>query len=344
MPLTYIPSTVLPNVFDRADGLGGRPGTITPAASIQLQQGSNTQVPGNVFEEEPDSPSIEFGEQTTVRHTYICDPVTAQIYMLGLPRGTLLQDSVGNISKVLSVTGDRMRGDRVRMTVISEVILYSPPDEFQLEILELNPALEKHPRYAFLPADIRNLVSYSVSAAQIVSAETAKSLISGISARPASLPTGGSWNWQTVQDAAQELLLKRRIGEDTFYLPGFRVVWHSYYFAPQNLNPGGYVEDPISQGGLPMFFWNPKYPFDPTDIYDNIFQYCAVVCPQFFSDGGASAHTRISWLRLCDTQEYVRTWFRVTRTWIGAPYAHWDSDLYTGLPSPYPPPPDRILS
>jgi hypothetical protein len=41
-----------------------------------------------------------------------------------------------------------------------------------------------------------------------------------------------------------------------------------------------------------------------------------------------SLKTQISWLRRADVQEFSRTWFRVTRSWMGAPVGYFDTELY----------------
>lgn len=342
MPAEYIPSTVLPNGLDYADGIDGRPGSPSPASAVIWNQAS-TAVANLIFEEDPDSPEIERAEQATLRHKFTVDWGTGLAYIAVLGRGNLMQDSAGNITKILSSTLTREKGGKAKLVVVSEGISFdTPPDGFRLEVIELNPALEKHPRYAFLQANVRNLVNNAVSAAQIVTANEASNILAGIQSWPDTLDTGGNWSWITVYNAANELLQKRRIGEDTFYLPGFRIVWQTYHYLPQLVNPGGYIENPITEGGLPMYFWNPHYPDDPLDSNDNIFATCAMINPTFYAD--ANGDTQISWLRQADVQDWERTWFRVTRTWIGAPYAHWDTDLYNNIPSPYPPPPNRILS
>jgi hypothetical protein len=340
---TILQSNLVPNGLDWADGLSGRPGSPTSSKALIIQQ-SGTAIPGVVIEEAPDSPEIERGEQATIRHRFRMDFLTASIYLAGLGRGVLLQDSFGNISKIQTTTLRRMTGNMAELVVVAEGVSFdNPPDEFRLEVIELNPALEKHPRYAFLPADARDLVNRNANSAQILGQKDALVLIASLASwNPNKLPQGVTWTWAIAQIAANELLLKRRVGEDTFYLPGFRVSWSQYYWYSPPINPGGYIEDPILNGGLPAYFWNPNWPLDPADTNDNIFKYCAKVNPQLYSDG--TNFTFISWLRQCDNVEYARTWFRITRTWIGAPYAHWDADIYTNKPSPYPPPPDRVVS
>ena len=325
----YISSDQVPNGVDWGDGLDGRPGTPTPngAELIVQAQGFDTQP----LEEFPDSPDIERAEQGTIKHNFKIDYDNGLVYLAGLGRGTFMVDSAENITKILSSRLVRGRGNISTLSVTAESISFdTPPDEFRLSIIELNPALEKHPRYGFLPANIRQMVNQAVSAAMIKSANEATQLIAGISLYAGRPPIG---TWTQVQAAANELLLKRRLGEDTFYLPGFEIVWSQYFYLPPSLNPGGYIEDPIDGGGLPYYFWST----DQTPFGDSIFDAMADINPQFYSAG-------ISWLRQADYYEYVRTWFKITHTWHGAPFAQWDSQLYNQEPSPYPAPPPFPVS
>ncbi len=334
MPIDGLPSSVIPSGVDWADGLDGHPGTATPNDAIVIR-------PSEVYyEEDADSPEIERGEQGTIQHRFTLDYESSLIYLQGTGRGTFMIDDEGNVTKVLTSRVTKQRGGRSKLSITAESISFdSPPDQFRLEVIELNPALEKHPRYAFLPAPIRNLINQAVSAAQLISATDATNLISGISANPGPIPAGITFSgsapefWAIAQKAATELLLKRRIGEDTFYLPGFRVVWSQFFWLPPSENPGGYIEDPITQGGLPAYFWS----LDGTEGGLNIFTEASDLNQQFYSEG-------ISWLRQADTIDYERTWFRNTHIWIGAPFAHWDADIYSNEPSPYPPAPARPIS
>jgi hypothetical protein len=286
-----------------------------------------------------DSPEIELGEQATIRHRFKVDYKTGTIYLSGLGYGTYMKDSFGNITKVMTSRLIKSKGNFATLEVIAEGISFdSPPDDYRLEVTELNPALEKHPRYAALPAWVRNLVNNAVGGAQVVTETEAKALLESIGDQDEDLdlfplPTG--WDsWTEMQTCAEELLLKRRIGEDTFYLPGFRITFSRYFFSPQLINPGGMIEDPITEGGLPPWTWALN---QQDDSEGTIFDACDAYNPQYFDLG-------ISWLRLCDVTDYQRTWFKYTHTWLGAPYAHWDSDIYSRVASPYPPPPIRVVS
>lgn len=128
--------------------------------------------------------------------------------------------------------------------------------------------------------------------------------------------------------AAGEIIQKLWYQLDTPYLAGRQVTWTQYYFAPVYLNPGGYLEDPV--GIVPDYFFSPtQNPY--TTVYDQFAQRN----PQAYSnDGTTSGAVNISWLRKADEVEYQRTWFRITRTWIGSPIGHWDAQLFSNLDRP----------
>jgi len=156
--------------------------------------------------------------------------------------------------------------------------------------------------------------------------------------------------------AAGEIIQKLWFQIDAPYVPGFQVKWSQYFFAPVYENPGGYLEDPV--GVVPEYFMAPGFvvpggtgsvqtvlpqgsliteysnldtvPPLPKNA-DNIFSQMPLFNPQCFSlDGTPSGKANISWLRQADEVEYQRTWFKVTRTWIGSPIGHWDRQIYGG--------------
>jgi hypothetical protein len=129
--------------------------------------------------------------------------------------------------------------------------------------------------------------------------------------------------------AAQELIGKLWRMEDTPPVSGLELTWTEYYFRPPLLNLGGYIEDPIYQAspGLPDYFYSPD---NPPSTGDTIFDGLSYYNPQVYSaTGNYGGGTRISWLRDADVLEYQRTWFRVTRRWLGAPVGAWDADIFS---------------
>ena len=372
--------TIWPPVgLDRADGSRvananyGPVGTATPSGAISMSSPA-----GPIYlEEDPDSPEIERGEQCTARHTFQCDPASAQVILQSFGRGTVVMDTANNVWKILTCTSQRLRADRCRIVMVQEGISFdTPPDQFRIEAVELNPDLMKHPRYAFLTPQER---TWSAAAAGAINWSSLQQVQAGVQSMPhdagtfnlnpggpeqitvaSTYPEGstskpgsaivytanGDANGTAQQHylAAYELMQKMFVGEQTFYLPGFRVQWTQFYWMPTSLDPGGRIQDPILAGGLPFFFWNLDNP-QAANISNTIFTRMSALNPQLYSDNGqASGNTRISWLRLADMpMVWERTWFAVTRTWLGAPYSHWDSTIYTPFSSPYPLPPSDPL-
>jgi hypothetical protein len=133
--------------------------------------------------------------------------------------------------------------------------------------------------------------------------------------------------------AAKEIIGKLWRMEDTPLVNGIELTWAEYYFRPPWFNLGGYIEDPtLATPSLPDYFYSTDYPPDALDtVWDELSYYN----PQCFSVNGRSGGgTSISWLRDADTCEFQRTWFRVTRKWLGAPIGAWDAQFYTQGPRP----------
>ena len=129
--------------------------------------------------------------------------------------------------------------------------------------------------------------------------------------------------------AANELVAKVWRNEDTPPIYGIELSWSEYYWRPPYLNLGGYIEDPMKEAApqLPDYFTCPKVIPDGTTIFDAI----GYFNPQDYSPTGyAGGGVNISWLRQADTLEFQRTFFKVTRRWIGAPVGCWDGDLFKG--------------
>jgi hypothetical protein len=303
-----------PSTFDRADGIDGRPGTATPADAVMPFPSAT------FFEEESDSPEIERAEQGTIVHKFRCDQDTAYAIISSIGRGYTLEDSFGNTSRVVNSRLTFQKGIVCGIQITAESLNWDwPIDEFSLEVTELNPAIEKHPRYNLLTYQDRINVHGAVQAEGIEFQGMYQAIIDTIPVDP----TYGL----LPRQQAQELAFKLHKAEDSFYLPGFRIQYSQYFSIPVVLNPGGYIEDPITSGELPFYFWNTDAP-QTINQDNNIFLAMAIINPTIYENG-------IDWLRLCDTIQYQRTWFRVTSTWQGGPLGHWDQQLYTVPSLPY---------
>ena len=122
----------------------------------------------------------------------------------------------------------------------------------------------------------------------------------------------------------------------SFYLSGYKITWAQYYWIPQVLNPGGYIEDPVQNGGLPALFWSTTEKPDGVNIFSQTQVHNKNMFP--LVTGAPPLNTipfGLSWLRQADTIHLNRTWWRLTRSWIGGPMGHWDKEIYTATPVDY---------
>lgn len=358
----------LPSGLDWGDGIDGRIGTPSPAKAVLSFSPGLGPVDINygsaaVIEEEPDSPTLERAEQATLEHRFTLswDEALNRIEHLG--RGTLLVDSMGRTTKVMSAKIQKMKGRMARLTVVSEAISFdTPPDQFQIVPVELGIDIIKHPRYlyAFIGSEgyggateqlnqqvIRLLQDYRENPTAAYRTAIAKILRDSIGVKTSG-PVGtmepyivnGSlvpgytvWGTNMAKRAAMEILIKYWRGLETPYVVGYQITWTQFFFRPPYLNPGGYIENPMYDAvpQLPNYFWSPDYPPSGRTIFD----YISSVNPQCYSSNGhVSGSPDISWLRKADEIFYERTWFRVQRTWIGSPVGYWDPQIYSALSRP----------
>lgn len=330
--------------LDRATGTNGLVGTATPSGARKIA--GNILNPGGLFFEElPGSPTIERGEQATIVHKFVCDLDTGETYLLGLARGQLMTDTHGNTSKILSTSLEYNKGDFWILTVTAEgvagvnnngsISLFNvPPDDFSVDVVEFNPSIYRHPRYKqvldYNYDDDGNIIDPDIpTGAQIIQ------WISG----SVNLATNGSQQDMSNQinsnnigddivlDLALELLQKVRQGVETFYLAGFKVTYSIYSFTPVLMRPGGYLEDPVLSGFLPLYYWSDD--MSGSSNSNILTSLAAAVAPSFYANG-------LSFLRQADTQTFQRTLFKITNTWVGLPFGSWDKQLHDKFTLPPP--------
>jgi hypothetical protein len=341
----------LPSCWDRADGgLTSYYGTPAPVGTILLNYNGG---PFNyfainvspfdqieVFEESSDSPTLEFGEQCTIVHTYFTDFNNMQAIQTEYQRGFIMYDNTSgpfgaNVSRVLSTNAQpvsKTAGLVWRVAITSEAQSFAnPPEEISYDVVELNPAVEKHPRYSDLTylqratvraADISDFIDITQQATTLVA--TFPTAPNGGTASPPYYPFQGN-----QQGEALELLFKKQRGEDSFYLSGYKIQYSKYFWQPQDINPGGYIEDPFTV--IPYQYW--------TDGQgNNIFQNNAIYNPNLYPNAQGLNQLvppyGLSWLRQTDTQTLNRTWYKNTMTWIGGTLAQWDKQWYSPFLQP----------
>ena len=338
--------------MNRADGLttdsGTREGTATPVAAriISNRAGTNgTNLP--IVEEDPESPEIERAEQCTITHRFRMPWNEALTRMETLGRGAHLLDDGGNRTRVLSTRVQHQRGGFALLTCTAEATSFDVPwDTFGIVPVELGVNILKHPRYVYSlngstegewsrnQQTIRALQLYMENPSPVTRNALAKQIKDSLVFCETGHTTNSYFLAGTAmcKYAALEIIQKHWRGEETPYLTGYQVTWASYYWRPPYLNPGGYIENPISNGGLPDYFHNPAYPADSTaTVFDDI----AKINPQCYSSTGYPAGSPvISWLRKADELQFERTWFKLTRTWIGSPVGYWDAEFYAATKRP----------
>lgn len=313
-----------PSGFDRATGIGDFPGTQNPVGAIIVRSANGAITINDIqLEELPTSPCIERAEQATIRHQFILPLATAMTLITALGRGTFLQDSFGNQTRVLASEIQPQKPDMAILTITAEGINFdNPPDEFSCVPESLGVWIIKHPRYFYALTGfdaIIGLINDFEDSNLINVRQSIKQQIADVA-----LPSGKTQpQLELAQAAAYEIVDKLSLKISEPYLPGFRITWSQYYWSPPYMNPGAYLQDPILEGGLPEFFWSTDF---TGSIETSIFAHMAQMNPQCYltPDGDLN----ISWLRQADEMEYVRTWFKITRTWIGSPIGNWDPDIY----------------
>lgn len=360
MPLDP-PSPIIAG-FDRADGIGGRVGTPTPAYALKVTAvGGVTTINDIPFEEEPDSPELERAEQATFTHRFRLSWAEALNRIAFIGRGSILKDSFGNIFFVLSVRVQRQAGGWATFVVTSEAKSFdSPPDEFTCDPVELGLNIIKHPRYfrAFIGSGpgsdteaknqmvIRLLQEYFENPnfqfrnALLWMLQESASTEDGV---PSDFQPPyyefSKVEWKNTnarvagtamaKAAAMEIIMKYWRGEETPYVVGYQITHSQYFFIPPPIIPGGFIENPLTEAApqLPDYFWSRVF---PPKSNATIFDYFASSNPQCYSSNGLrGGPLNISWLRKADQLEYQRTWFKRTRTWIGSAIGYWDPDIYT---------------
>lgn len=362
-PDLTITETGLPLGVKRADGLDGRLGTASGVDQVLCTHSIGDGVDWLPLEELADSPQVEHGDRLTVTHRFRAWYYECLDWAVTIPRGTVIQEDdpfgLPNFYKVLSNSVQHEKGDTAILSVTLESMTSdTPPDRFAVTPVELGLNIIKHPRYfyAFLGegygSDTEQKNQMVIRLLQDYFENTTAAYRDALSQLLyCSLGTDGStkgkkpqWNYGTetfpggskvtgtdmAKRAALEIIQKYWRGTETPYIVGWQLTWSAYYFYPQPLNPGGYVEDPAQASpAIPPMFYTVAPPGEVAGGV-TMFEGMQWVNPQCYSDTGRlDGDLQMSWLRKADQIEYERTIYRVDRTWIGTPVGFWDPELYT---------------
>ncbi len=168
---------------------------------------------------------------------------------------------------------------------------FLPLDEFDVQPVELNPKVERHPYFygSGYPGDPNDKISPS----------TISLCYSAINAPTTEARNTAIQNINNLSDSAQktwgktllDLLLQ---GNETYYLIGLRYHWTWYSFTTPALNRGGSLSSPLG----PM---SGRLPGD------------------------------LNWVRLADTIQSAGvngSVFKITSSWVGTPAGYWNPVLY----------------
>lgn len=156
-----------------------------------------------------------------------------------------------------------------------------PADEADLDPVELNPRIERHPIFAdLLPAEVE-LVRVAFESQSLDGRNTAANALGSVT--------------ESRRELASKLLDKLRGGQEYYKLFGYRYTWATHYWAAPYVETESLLEQP---GG----------PFE------------SVIASMPFA-----------WLREADKLSLLQNGrvYKLTSSWLGAPTAHWDPDLYS---------------
>lgn len=269
--------------------------------------------------------------------------------------------------KVLSTRIKHARGGSATLEVVAEQLNGDvPPDQFNIVPVELNFNIMKFPRYyralkGYTSDEqllnlgvIRQLQNYmdnpSYAARDAISYRLYQSLgkpgtvTDGIPvpdssfADPANAtgiitPVTGT---DFAKYAALEIVSKHWLGIENPYIVGWQITYSQYFWRPQHLHPGGVIQAPYYEVDE-QFIISPDIAWADgiTNIpEDTIFADMWEKNPQAYLPLEASYefssydYTAISWLRKADQMYFERTFYRVDKTWIGAPVGSWDPDMF----------------
>ncbi len=121
-------------------------GTPPPVGSVLITDTSGTTI--ITLQEDSNSPTIERGIQCTAQHRFTMGYSNAVGLSENLPMGTIIQDSAGNIWRLLTSTIESLSAERATLITVSESVSFdTPPDEFQVNTVDLGIDIIKHPRY-----------------------------------------------------------------------------------------------------------------------------------------------------------------------------------------------------
>jgi hypothetical protein len=191
-----------------------------------------------------------------------------------------------------------VRGARGKLTITwdpggSDAWVALPCDDFNVETIELYPRIERHKLFNQTSTGSGSMADITLPMLSLCYAS-----VHGHSAeaRAAAYAQINGYADADQKDLGTVLVDKLRKGEETFYLAGFKYIWWYFSYALPSLSDGGVIQAPYGPGTVPT-----------------------------------ALPAGLSWLRLADSMSNAGvngSMFKVTRTFLGGPAGHWDTDLY----------------
>lgn len=240
--------------------------------------------PTNALVYQPNAPKLTYGDRVKAVDIYKGPQALCAASMLA--RGTFGTGFRGGwVCTQSEVTTDR--GNIGTLTIEWEAGGTGadqplPSGDFRLEPQELYPKIERNPFFSGITFKTLNACRNAIDlAAQGGSQSIQDNFLTNNVTDPTQLAL------------AEKLVAKWQIGEDTYYLAGWRYSYDVYSYTQPTLNPGGVIA--LAPGGP------------------------------------ASLPSGVAWIQLADTIEPAGvngSMFKLTHNFLGGPNGYWDSDIY----------------
>lgn len=207
---------------------------------------------GFTLVEAPDSPQYSFTDKPTLTRTW--NGTWSAISALATATAIGSMTGSWRVKEVLPVQATANTG---KLVIKYEAAgsgsgATLPLDKFSLRSFEINPRLERHPRYASLDDDTMALVRQAVDGADQTTRDEALTAIGLLSAPVANL--------------ASELVGKLLRGQETYYLAGLTYIWSASSWSVPTFSDGGVIETP----GGPLAAYIATFPFDWLRLCDEL--------------------------------------------------------------------------
>lgn len=250
--------------------------------------------PTNALVYQPNAPRLVYGDRVKAIDIYKGMQTLCAESMLA--RGTFGTGTRAGWV-VNQCTVDTSRGDIGTLTIEweaggSEADQPLPVGDFNLEPQELYPKIERNAFFSGIIPDTVRGAYQGLYSAQQGGLPNSQSYITN-AANNSNYTYYSNTNANAQIALGMELLTKLSVGEESFYIAGYRYSYNEYSYTEPTLSAGGIIGTP---------------------------------------DGPITLPAGISWLRLADKLDpagVAGSMYKYTVNWIGGPDGYWDNDLYT---------------